>query len=84
MPAKAIIFPGRQRVYGVYTCCMHSKDVIKRLEADGWMLHHVKGSHYQFKHPTRPGKVTVPHPKKDLPVGTLRSIFRQVGWQWDR
>jgi len=63
---------------------MHSKDVIRRLEAAGWVLHHVKGSHYQFKHPTRPGKVTVPHPKKDLPVGTLRSIFRQVGWQWDR
>jgi predicted RNA binding protein YcfA (HicA-like mRNA interferase family) len=63
---------------------MHSKDVIRRLEAAGWVLHHVKGSHYQFKHPTRRGKVTVPHPKKDLPVGTLRSIFRQVGWQWDR
>jgi len=54
------------------------------LKADGWALHHVKGSHYQFKHPTRAGKVTVPHPKKDLPVGTLRSIFRQMGWHWDR
>ena len=63
---------------------MHSKDVIRRLEADGWVLHHVKGSHYQFKHPARQGKITVPHPKKDLPVGTLRSIYRQVGWQWDR
>ncbi|WP_083911984.1 type II toxin-antitoxin system HicA family toxin [Desulfotignum phosphitoxidans] len=29
-----------------------------------------------------PGKVTVPHPKKDLPVGTLRSLYRQAGWQW--
>jgi predicted RNA binding protein YcfA (HicA-like mRNA interferase family) len=61
---------------------MKSGDVIKRLEADGWLLHHVKGSHHQFKHPEKPGKITVPHPKKDLPVGTLRSIFRQAGWEW--
>jgi predicted RNA binding protein YcfA (HicA-like mRNA interferase family) len=46
------------------------------------VLHHVKGSHHQFKHPRRPGKVTVPHPRKDLPVGTLRGIFRQAGWEW--
>jgi predicted RNA binding protein YcfA (HicA-like mRNA interferase family) len=61
---------------------MNSADVIRRLQADGWALHHVKGSHHQFKHPHRPGKVTVPHPRKDLPVGTLRGIFRQAGWEW--
>ncbi|MDW8213738.1 MAG: type II toxin-antitoxin system HicA family toxin [Roseiflexaceae bacterium] len=33
-------------------------------------------------HPNKPGRVTVPHPKKDLPVGTLRSIYRQAGWSW--
>jgi predicted RNA binding protein YcfA (HicA-like mRNA interferase family) len=38
-----------------------------------------KGSHVQFKHPTKPGKATVPHPKKDLPPGTLKSIGRQTG-----
>jgi predicted RNA binding protein YcfA (HicA-like mRNA interferase family) len=38
-----------------------------------------KGSHVQFKHPSRPGRVTVPHPKRDLPLGTLRSIARQAG-----
>jgi len=61
---------------------MRSAEVIRRLKSDGWVLHHVKGSHYQFKHPERKGKITVPHPKRDLPAGTLRSIFRQAGWPW--
>ncbi|MBK9055599.1 MAG: type II toxin-antitoxin system HicA family toxin [Chloroflexi bacterium] len=59
---------------------MNSRDVISRLKKDGWALVHVRGSHYQFKHPTKPGRVTVPHPKRDLPVGTLRSIYKQAGW----
>jgi predicted RNA binding protein YcfA (HicA-like mRNA interferase family) len=50
---------------------MNSKEIIKRLKQDGWTLHHVKGAHHQFKHPSKPGKVTVPHPKKDLPAGWL-------------
>jgi hypothetical protein len=41
-----------------------------------------KGDHRKFKHPDKPGHVTVPHPRKDLPVGTLRNIFRQAGWNW--
>ncbi|WP_461393155.1 type II toxin-antitoxin system HicA family toxin [Deferrisoma sp.] len=61
---------------------MSSEEVIRRLRREGWVLHHVKGSHHQFKHPEKPGKITVPHPKRDLPVGTLRSIFRQAGWEW--
>jgi len=63
---------------------MHSREIIKRLEAEGWALNHVKGSHYQFTHPVKSWKVTVPHPKKDLPVGTVRSIYRQLGWSWRR
>jgi predicted RNA binding protein YcfA (HicA-like mRNA interferase family) len=39
----------------------------------------VKGSHHHFKHPDRPLIVTVPHPKKDLPIGTLKSIERSSG-----
>jgi predicted RNA binding protein YcfA (HicA-like mRNA interferase family) len=62
---------------------MKSSEVIRRLEEEGWVLHHVKGSHHQFKHETRKGRVTVPHPKKDLPLGTLRNIFKQAGWQWE-
>ncbi|MEW6518933.1 MAG: type II toxin-antitoxin system HicA family toxin [Thermodesulfobacteriota bacterium] len=61
---------------------MKSGEIIQRLKRDGWVLHHTKGDHHQFKHPERPGKVTVPHPRKDLPVGTLRNIYRQAGWQW--
>ena len=46
-----------------------------------WYLARSKGSHCQYKHPTKPGLVTVPHPKKDLPVCTVKSIFRQAGWK---
>ncbi|WP_229720717.1 type II toxin-antitoxin system HicA family toxin [Dyella nitratireducens] len=55
--------------------------MIKRLEAEGWLLSRVKGSHHQFKHPTKPGLVTVPHPKADIPKGTFHSIAKQAGWK---
>jgi predicted RNA binding protein YcfA (HicA-like mRNA interferase family) len=62
---------------------MGSREVIRRIEADGWREVAQKGSHKQYRHPSKPGRVTVPHPKKDLPVGTVRSIFRQAGIPWD-
>ncbi|MDA8389149.1 MAG: type II toxin-antitoxin system HicA family toxin, partial [Gammaproteobacteria bacterium] len=46
---------------------MDSKRVIKRLEAEGWVLVRVKGSHHQFKHPLRGGLVTAKHPDSDIP-----------------
>jgi predicted RNA binding protein YcfA (HicA-like mRNA interferase family) len=55
-----------------------SRDIIRRIEADGWELVSVSGSHHQFKHPAKPGKVTVPHPRKDLSPNTLRSILKQA------
>jgi predicted RNA binding protein YcfA (HicA-like mRNA interferase family) len=58
---------------------MKSGDIIKALEADGWYQVAQKGSHVQLKHPSKPGRVTVPHPKKDIPIGTLRSIEKQAG-----
>jgi predicted RNA binding protein YcfA (HicA-like mRNA interferase family) len=58
---------------------MKSGDLIKELKADGWELVHTVGSHHQFKHPSKPGKVTVPHPKKDLPKGTANSVLKQAG-----
>jgi predicted RNA binding protein YcfA (HicA-like mRNA interferase family) len=67
-------------VYNVYKSGMTSRDVIRRLLREGWRLVRSKGSHRQFMHPDRPGLVTVPHPKKQLPTGTLKSIFRQAGW----
>jgi predicted RNA binding protein YcfA (HicA-like mRNA interferase family) len=58
---------------------MRSRDIIKALKSDGWEQVAQKGSHLQFKHPTKPGRVTVPHPKSDIPIGTLRSIEKQAG-----
>ena len=61
---------------------MKSRDIINRLKNDGWELRNVRGSHHQYVHHGNGGRVTVPHPKKDLPTGTLRSIYRQAGWDW--
>lgn len=58
---------------------MNSRELVRVLEANGWRKVAQKGSHVQFKHPDKPGRVTVPHPKKDLPLGTLRSIEKQAG-----
>ena len=58
---------------------MKSREVIKLIEKDGWFLVAVKGSHHQYKHPTKKGRVTIPHPKKDLAKGTIRSIKKQAG-----
>ncbi len=56
---------------------LSSRDVIKRLKADGWYFSGATGDHHHFKHPTKPGKVTVPHPTKDLTIRTLKSIEKQ-------
>ncbi|WP_089709958.1 type II toxin-antitoxin system HicA family toxin [Halomonas daqiaonensis] len=58
---------------------MKSSDLIRELEAAGWVLDRVRGSHHVFKHPDRPGAIPVPHPKKDLPKGTVHQIFKQAG-----
>ena len=60
---------------------VNSKQVIQKLEEDGWILARVKGSHHQFKHPAKPGLVTVKHPDKDIPAGTLHNIKKQAGWK---
>jgi predicted RNA binding protein YcfA (HicA-like mRNA interferase family) len=56
-----------------------SRQAIRAIEAAGWFLVRVTGDHYQFRHPTRRGKVTVPHPVKDLPIQVVVSIERQSG-----
>lgn len=58
---------------------MDSRDVLRLLKADGWVEVGQKGSHLQLKHPEKPGRVTLPHPKKDMPIGTLASIEKQAG-----
>lgn len=57
---------------------MKSTEVISTLIADGWKQVAQEGSHVQFKHPTKKGRVTVPYPKKDIPIGTLKSIEKQA------
>ena len=56
-----------------------SREIIKKLEEDGWRLVNISGSHHQYKHPTKRGRVTVKHPDKDIPLRTLKSIERQSG-----
>jgi predicted RNA binding protein YcfA (HicA-like mRNA interferase family) len=59
---------------------MKVRDIVRRLLDDGWTQTSQKGSHRQFEHPTKPGKVTVPgSPSDDIPLGTLKSILRQAG-----
>jgi predicted RNA binding protein YcfA (HicA-like mRNA interferase family) len=65
-------------VYYVYEH-IHSRDVIKELKKDGWYEVNQVGSHKQFKHPTKKGRVTVPHPNRDIPMGTLKSVEKQAG-----
>lgn len=56
-----------------------SREVIQLLKQDGWYEVGCDGDHHQFKHPTKPGRVTVTHPRKDFPIRTLKSISKQSG-----
>ena len=56
-----------------------SREVLKILKADGWYEVNCVGDHHQFKHPVKPGRVTVTHPRKDMPRETLKSISQQAG-----
>ena len=59
---------------------MTVRDIIRQIEEDGWRLHDIRGSHRQFKHPAKPGRVTVAgKPKDDVAPGTLNSILKQAG-----
>lgn len=58
----------------------NSRRLIRMLKDDGWDLVATRGDHHQFKHPEKKGRVTVPHPNKDIPAGTVRSIYKQAGW----
>lgn len=58
---------------------MRSRDIIKKLEKAGWIEVRQQGSHKQFRHPSKPGTVTVPHPKSEMAIGTIKSIERQSG-----
>lgn len=56
-----------------------SKQLIKLIKADGWELASINGDHHNYTHPTKPGRVTVTHPVRDMPKGTANSILKQAG-----
>ena len=58
------------------------RDILKRLREDGWDLVNTEGSHRQFKHPIKSGRVTVSgRPGEDMPTSLWYSICRQAGWR---
>lgn len=61
---------------------MKYREILKQLRRDGWVIVTTQGSHRHLKHPTKPGKVTVPgHPGDDMHPKTAKSIRRQAGWE---
>jgi len=58
---------------------INSREIIRLIQLAGWVHLETHGSHWHFVHPSRPGRVTVPHPKRDLFVKTVRSIEKQSG-----
>ncbi|MGZ8400097.1 MAG: type II toxin-antitoxin system HicA family toxin [Methyloceanibacter sp.] len=60
-----------------------SRDIVRRLEQDGSELVSVRGSHHKFRHREPARVVIVSHPRRDLPKGTVRSIYKQPGWEPD-
>lgn len=58
---------------------MKSGALMKLIKEEGWQLVRIRGSHHHYKHPSRSGLVTVPHPKKDIPIVTVKSILKQAG-----
>jgi predicted RNA binding protein YcfA (HicA-like mRNA interferase family) len=60
-----------------------SGKIIRRLRREGFALVSVRGSHHKFLHPTLKRVVIVPHPRKDIPAGTVRAIYDQAGWPKD-
>ncbi|WP_092180724.1 type II toxin-antitoxin system HicA family toxin [Devosia sp. YR412] len=60
-----------------------SRDIIRRLATDGFVLVSVRGSHHKYRHIESGRTVILTHPRKDIPIGTLRSIHMQAGWHND-
>ncbi|WP_162065196.1 type II toxin-antitoxin system HicA family toxin [Burkholderia sp. THE68] len=58
---------------------MESSRLIRMLLDDGWELVRIRGSHHHFSHRTKNGRVTVVHPKKDVAIGTVRSVLKGAG-----
>lgn len=59
----------------------NSRKLKKRLESDGWVVVNTEGSHWQFKHPNKSGRLTLPHPRKDISPGVVKQIYKAAGWR---
>ena len=60
-----------------------TRDVLRRLRDDGWIeARRGPGDHRQYRHPEKPGRVTIDYGEPEIPTGTLRSIYRQADWDW--
>lgn len=59
------------------------REIAARLRKEGWTIkRRGPGDHVQYVHPTKPGKGTLDMGADPIPTGTLRSIYRQAGWEW--
>lgn len=58
----------------------NSRNIIRRLLQEGWSECGARGSHHKFRHAASGRVIVVPHPKKDLPIGTARNIAKHAGW----
>lgn len=58
---------------------MRFREIEKQLLDDGWVLADIQGSHHQYKHPAKSGKVTVPNHRGDIPLRVINSILKQAG-----
>lgn len=61
----------------------NSRDIVRRLQEDGWVEIRIKGSHHVFKHSNFLHVITVMHPQKDLGKGLVRKIYKDAGWKLD-
>jgi predicted RNA binding protein YcfA (HicA-like mRNA interferase family) len=60
-----------------------TRDVAARPAREGWIIARKgPGDHVQYRHSTKPGRVTLDNGAREIPTGTLRSIYRQAGWNW--
>ncbi len=63
-------------------CIVHTLsggELLRQLERDGWQLANVRGSHHVFRHPAKPGHISVPHPRKDLGKGLAHKLMKTAG-----
>lgn len=58
---------------------MRFREIERIVLDDGWVLSDISGSHHQYKHPEKPGKVTIPNHRGDIPVRVVNSILKQAG-----